>query len=68
MVTGLMALFIILLFIVSSGTNPVITYLGVGGAERFVAYPTLFYIIALGGYLTSRGKDWVRIRFTEGYW
>ena len=67
-VTGLMALFIILLFIVSSGANPLIAYLGVGGAERFVAYPALFYIIALGGYLTSRGKDWVRIRFTEGYW
>ena len=68
LVAGLMALFIILLFIVSSGANPLITYLGVGGTERFVAYPTLFYIIALGGYLTSRGKDWVRIRFTEGYW
>ena len=68
MVTGLMALFIILLFIVSSGTSSVIIYLGVGGAERFIAYPVLFYIIALGGYLTSRGKDWVRIRFTKGYW
>jgi hypothetical membrane protein len=40
-------------------------YLGPGGAERLIAYPLLFYITALGGYLTSRGKDWVRIRFTE---
>ncbi len=68
LVTGLMSLIIILLFIVSSGTNPLIIYLGVGGAERFIAYPVLFYFTALGGYLTSRGKDWVRIRFTEGYW
>lgn len=68
MVTGLMSLLIILLFIVSGVTNPFIAYLGVGGAERFIAYPVLFYLIALGGYLTSRGKDWVRIRFTDGYW
>lgn len=68
MVTGLMSLLIISLFIVSGVTNPLIAYLGVGGAERFIAYPVLFYLIALGGYLTSRGKDWVRIRFTDGYW
>ena len=35
---------------------------GPGGIERLVAYPTLLYLIALGGYLTSRGKDWVKIR------
>jgi hypothetical membrane protein len=70
MVTGLMSLLIILsLFILGSGaTNPLIAFLGIGGAERFIAYPILFYLIALGGYLTSRGKDWVRIRFTDGYW
>lgn len=68
MVTGLMALIIIILFILSSGTNPLITYLGVGGAERFIAYPVLLYLTGLGGYLTSRGKDWVQIRFTKGYW
>ncbi len=57
------------MIILGLGTsNPLITYLGVGGTERFIAYPSLFYIIALGGYLTSRGKDWVRIRFTDGYW
>jgi hypothetical protein len=65
-----MSLLIILsLFILGSGTtNPLISYLGVGGAERFIAYPVLFYLIGLGGYLTSRGNDWVRIRFTDGYW
>ncbi len=68
MVTGLMSLIILLILILSSGSHPIITYLGVGGTERFIAYPMLFYLTALGGYLTSRGKDWVRIRFTEGYW
>jgi hypothetical membrane protein len=43
-------------------------YLGAGGAERLIVYPVIFYTTALGGYLTCRGKDWVRIRFTKGYW
>ena len=68
MVTGLTSLIILIIFIVSSGTHPIIIYLGKGGAERFIAYPTILYLTALGGYLTSRGKDWVRIRFTKGYW
>ncbi len=68
LITGLVALIFILSFIVSYGNNPFVAYLGVGGAERFIAYPTLLYITALGGYLTSRGNDWVRIRFTKGYW
>ena len=68
MVAGIMSLIILLILILSAGTNPLITYLGVGGAERFIAYPVIFYLTALGGYLTSRGKDWVKIRFTEGYW
>jgi len=49
-------------------TNSLVTFLGVGGTERFIVYPVLLYLTALGGYLTSRGKDWVRIRFTKGYW
>lgn len=68
MVTGLTSLLILITFIASSGTNPLIIYLGRGGAERFIAYPMILYLTALGGYLTSRGKDWVRIRFTDGYW
>jgi hypothetical membrane protein len=67
-IIGLTSFLVLLTFIVSPGTNPLITYLGVGGAERFMAYPLILYLTALGGYLTSRGKDWVRIRFTEGYW
>lgn len=67
-VIGLISLSIIIIFILSSGKSPFIIYLGRGGAERFIAYPTILYLTALGGYLTSRGKDWVRIRFTKGYW
>lgn len=66
-VLGLISLFIILFGIISGFDNSLVTYLGVGGAERLLAYPTLLYFIALGGYLTSRGQDWVRIRFTDGY-
>jgi hypothetical membrane protein len=70
MAMGLISLItIILLFLLGIGTaNPLIALLGVGGAERFIIYPVLIYLTALGGYLTSRGKDWVRIRFTGGYW
>jgi len=68
LVTGIASLLILLTFILSPGNNLFIIYLGVGGAERFMAYPVLLYLTALGGYLTSRGKDWVRIRFTRGYW
>ncbi len=48
--------------------NGLAVYLGPGGAEGLIVYPLLLYFTALGGYLTSRGKDWVKIRFTEGYW
>ena len=70
MIMGLMAFLTILsVIILGDGiSNPLIAYLGIGGTERFITYPVLFYLTALGGYLTSRGKDWVRIRFTDGYW
>ncbi|MCE5214270.1 MAG: DUF998 domain-containing protein [Methanobacterium sp.] len=48
--------------------NWLVIYLGPGGTERLIVYPILFYTTAMGGYLTCRGKDWVRIRFTRGYW
>ncbi len=67
LVVGFTSLSLIIAGLVWGPGNPLITYLGMGGAERFVVYPVLLYIIALGGYLTSRGEDWVRIRFTEGY-
>lgn len=69
-ILGIVSLLSLILILISNmGTsNFLVANLGVGGAERLIAYPSLFYLIALGGYLTSRGKDWVRIRFTEGYW
>ncbi|WP_414469714.1 DUF998 domain-containing protein [Methanobacterium sp. ACI-7] len=70
MILGLVSLLTLLSLIIlgTGASNLLIAFLGIGGTERFIAYPSLFYIIALGGYLTSRGKDWVRIRFTDGYW
>jgi hypothetical membrane protein len=62
MITGFFSLLSLIFFSYLS------SYLGVGGAERMIVYPLLLYLAALGGYLTSRGKDWVRIRFTDGYW
>lgn len=67
MVAGFTALIIIISGLIWGLGNPLITYLGMGGAERFLVYPILLYLVALGGYLTSRGEDWVKIRFTGGY-
>ena len=68
-ILGLIALITIVSpFIYGMGpTNPLDVF-GKGGSERLIIYPIILYLTALGGYLTSRGKDWVRIRFTEGYW
>jgi len=68
LVMGLISILTLLIIVLGGITTPLVTYLGLGGTERFIVYPGLFYLIALGGYLTSRGKDWVRIRFTDGYW
>jgi len=70
MIIGIFSLLIFLsVLILGTGiNNPLVVLLGIGGVERLIAYPSLFYLIGLGGYLTCRGKDWVRIRFTEGYW
>jgi hypothetical membrane protein len=70
MILGLIALIVIISpFIYGMGSNnPLVNYLGTGGSERLIIYPIILYLTALGGYLTSRGKDWVRIRFTDGYW
>lgn len=66
-IIGITSLFLIIFTLISGMHNSLINYLGVGGTERLVIYPVLLYLIALGGYLTSRGQDWVRIRFTDGY-
>jgi hypothetical membrane protein len=52
------------LFIWGSGIeNFLVALLGSGGTEKFIVYPQIFYLVALGGYMTSRGEDWVRLRF-----
>lgn len=67
MILGLMTLLLIIGNLAFGFNNPLMNYLGIGGTERFVAYPVLLYLTALGGYLASRGQDWVRIRFSDGY-
>lgn len=59
LVVGLVSLVLLLLvvFLGGASSNPMVTYLGVGGNERLIAYPTLLYLIFIGGYLTSRGDS-----------
>ena len=64
---SLIAVILVFVYGLASVSNPLVAYLGMGGNERLIAYPIILYLTALGGYLTSRGKDWVRIRFTSGY-
>lgn len=69
MILGFTALITILsVFFVGVGPQNPLNALGKGGAERLIIYLIVLYLTALGGYLASRGKDWVRIRFTDGYW
>lgn len=52
------------LFIWGSGIeNFLVALLGAGGTEKFILYPQILYLVALGGYMASRGEDWVRLRF-----
>ena len=55
-------------FLLGVGPSNPLYILGNGGTNGLIIYPIVLYITALGGYLASRGKDWVRIRFTDGYW
>ncbi len=66
-VLGLIALITIvspLIFGIGT-TNPLGLYFGKGGSERLIIYPIILYLTALGGYLTSRGEDWIKIKFTN---
>ncbi len=68
-ILGLIALLTILSPIIFGiGPHNPLNVFGKGGAERLIIYPIIMYLTALGGYLTGRGKDWVRVRFTDGYW
>ncbi|HHT18137.1 MAG: DUF998 domain-containing protein [Euryarchaeota archaeon] len=61
MIMGIVPMGIIIGTLIFGFDNAIIRSLGLGGAERLLAYPLLLYIIALGGYLSSRGEDWVKI-------
>lgn len=66
-IMGIVPLSIIIGTLIFGFDNALIEYLGLGGTERLVVYPLILYMTGLGGYLASRGEDWVRIRFTDGY-
>lgn len=51
---GLIAIVILLSLVIFGANNsPFISTFGVGGAERLVAYPVVFWLITLGGYLIA---------------
>ncbi len=56
-IMGLVPLSIIIGTLIFGFDNVIIRYLGIGGAERLVAYPLVIYIVALGGYLSNKGED-----------
>lgn len=57
LIVGFTSLILILSVVFLGSGNPLEAYLGKGGLERSLAYPCLFYLAALGGYLTGRGED-----------
>lgn len=57
LVVGFTSLILILSVVFLGSGNSLEAYLGKGGLERFLAYPCLFYLTALGGYLTNRGEE-----------
>lgn len=53
-ILGSIAIIILMSLVIFGGSNsPFINTIGVGGAERLVAYPVVFWLITLGGYLLA---------------
>jgi hypothetical membrane protein len=52
---GLVALVTLLLYAVLGDSSP-LAWLGIGGVERWVAYPILLWTTGLGGYLMGRAR------------
>lgn len=53
-ILGSIAIIILMSLVIFGGSNsPFINTFGVGGAERLVAYPVVFWLITLGGYLLA---------------
>ena len=50
-VLGVIALAGLVLVIVFGDVNPVFSAIGNGGAERWIAYPSVLWVIGFGGYL-----------------
>ncbi len=54
-VLGAVALAMLLLYMIMGDSSPVAA-LGIGGVERWVAYPILMWITGLGGHLMGRAR------------
>jgi hypothetical protein len=50
-VLGLIALAGLTLVILYGDSNPIFSAIGNGGAERWIAYPSVLWVIGFGGYL-----------------
>jgi hypothetical membrane protein len=55
-ILGVIALTNLFLFFVPAQASPTIVFLGVGGAERWVVYPPLLWLIGFGGYLMGESS------------
>jgi hypothetical membrane protein len=51
---GAVSLATLLLYVVVGESSHPLSTLGVGGIERWVAYPLILWVLALGGYLLGR--------------
>jgi len=54
-ILGLVALVTLLLYFVLGDSSPM-AGLGIGGVERWVAYPVLLWTMGIGGYLMGRAR------------
>jgi hypothetical protein len=50
-VLGLVALAGLVLVIFYGDANPIFSAIGNGGAERWIVYPSVLWVIGFGGYL-----------------
>ena len=48
---------IALVFAIGPYITPAVAFLGVGGAERWVVYPIVLWLIGFGGYLTGTSSN-----------
>jgi hypothetical protein len=48
---------IALVFAIGPNITPAVAFLGVGGAERWVVYPIVLWLIGFGGYLIGTSPD-----------